>query len=101
VSAPVPTLPELKVYLGASSGVPDSEIRLALDTEQTAQAAACRVEPYNAALAGALRRRVARNLAMKGVPLGVQMDEFGATRVGYVDPEIRRLEGPYKRIVFG
>lgn len=52
-------------------------------------------------LAEALKRRVARNLAMRSLPLGVQSDELGATRVGSVDPEVRRLEGPYRRLAVG
>ncbi|WP_340540420.1 hypothetical protein [Nocardioides sp. GXZ039] len=65
------------------------------------QEARCRVDPYNDALAEALVRRVARALAMRNVPLGIQVDDFGSTRIGSTDPEVRRLEGPFRRLVVG
>lgn len=70
-----------------------------LAAEQSDQASRCRVEPYTDALAQALIRRVARARAMKNVPLGVQMDESGGIRLGSTDPEVRRLEAPYRRVV--
>lgn len=69
--------------------------------EVTDQAARCRVEPYNDALAAALVRRVLRALNMANLPLGLIQDETGATRVGTTDPEVRRLEGPYRKVVVG
>lgn len=97
----VPAPAAVATYLGAS--VPEGDPRLvsALAAETNAQAAACRVDPYNDNLAEALCRRVARNLAMRGVPLGVQNDEFGGTRLGSTDPEVRRLEAPYRRVSVG
>jgi len=77
------------------------EIEQALIAETCAQADRCRVEPYTDALAEALMRRVARNLAMRSVPLGVQADEMGGKYIGSNDPEVRRLEGPYRRLVVG
>jgi hypothetical protein len=54
-------------------------------------------------LVEALCRRVARNLAMRALPLAVQMSntDMGAvaTRLGSSDPEVRRLEAPYRRLV--
>lgn len=96
----VPTFPEVKSYLGTSSAS-DAAVRLALEAETATQARVCRVDPYSADLGNALMRRVARNLAMKNVPLGVQMDELGAVRLGSTDPEVRRLEAPYRRLVIG
>lgn len=71
------------------------------EAEVADQSRRCRVEPYNAPLASALVRRVSRSLAMRNLPLGVLMDETGATRVGSVDPEVRRLEAPYRKVVVG
>lgn len=97
---PVPSFAQVKQWLGTSSDS-DSDVRDALATEIAAQAARCRVDPYNDSLAGALKRRVARHLAMKNVPLGVQMDDTGGMQIGSTDPEVRRLEAPYRKLVIG
>lgn len=97
----VPGLPQVKSYLGASGGASDQAIQSALAAEQSDQATRCRVDLYNDALAEALKRRVARNLAMKGLPIGVQTNEFGSTSIGSTDPEVRRLEAPYRRMRVG
>jgi hypothetical protein len=59
---------------------------------------------YPADLLEALMRRVQRLLEMRSKPLGYQdtATEFGvaSTRVG-PDPEIRRLEQPYRKLVIG
>lgn len=59
---------------------------------------------YPADLLEALLRRVQRLLEMRSKPLGYQdtATEFGvsATRVG-PDPEIRRLEEPWRKLVIG
>lgn len=81
----------------------------AFGAEVVSQASACRIEERAVGepidlpepLAEALVRRVARNLAMRNIPLGVVMDEAGGTRIGWSDPEIRRLEGPYRRVPVG
>lgn len=51
----------------------------------------------------ALKRRVQRNLAMRALPLSMTLGdgEGMAVRIGGTDPEIRRLEGPYRRRVVG
>lgn len=55
--------------------------------------------PDNSDLAEALKRRVQRNLSMRALPLSVQgaNTEFGPTRIGGVDPEIRRLEAAQRK----
>ncbi len=93
----VPSVSEVASALGKSAG----DIESAYDAEVADQARRCRVEPYNEALAAALVRRVQRSLAMKNLPLGVLQDEAGSTRVGSTDPEVRRLEGPYRKVVVG
>lgn len=93
----VPTLTEVAAALGK----PDAEVRDTYLAEVAAQGRACRTEAYTDDLAAALVRRVRRARAMASVPLGVVLDDAGATRLGYNDPEIRRLEGPYRRLVVG
>jgi hypothetical protein len=91
-------------YLGAN-GATDADIEDALDAEASAQRDAVRVPAaYPASLRQALLRRVARNLAMRGLPLAVlQGDaETGDTTVlPGNDPEVRRLERPHRRLKVG
>lgn len=88
----------------------DPALTAALAAETAAQARVCRVptDPeaaWPADLAEALCRRVAANLAVRSVPLGVQVSltEFGSSgvRVGGTDREVRRLEGPFRKLVMG
>lgn len=95
----VPTAAEVATYLGKA--VDDANVINAYAAEVSDQTARCRVDPYNDSLGEALKRRVARNLAMKGIPLGVQIEEFGGTRIGSKDPEVTRLEAPYRRKPMG
>lgn len=102
---PGPTLLEaVKDYLTATgTTATEDAIKDALAAEKANQARVCRVDPANYPddLAQALKRRVARNLAMRNLPLGVMSDELGATRLGSNDPEVRRLEKPFKKLVMG
>lgn len=99
------TLADVKTYLGAAAASQwsDAELTSALTAEAGAQAT--RVQ--SGYLTGkpdvdeALMRRVARNLAMRKVPLGIATSEIEATRVTGSDPEIRRLEAPYRRLILG
>jgi len=108
-----PNLEAVQAYLdsiGAGSSWTEDQITEALNAEIANQARICRVpvatveEPdpdYPADLAEALKRRVARNLALRPLPLGIQttMTPEGASqlRIGF-DYEIRRLEGPLRKI---
>ena len=103
-----PTLAEVTAYLGTSHSWDDAAIAEAYEAELGAQADTCRLPadgPYPPALVDALGRRVAHNLAVRELPLGVQAtvsDMAVATRtVGGLDPEVRRLEGPYRKVLFG
>lgn len=92
-------LTAVKAYLGtaAASQWSDAELTRTLAVETSAQAARTRKYTTRPAdLDEALLRRVSRNLAMRKVPLGVAVSEVEATRIGAVDPEIKRLEAPYR-----
>jgi hypothetical protein len=95
-----PTVAEVTTYLGETSASA-AQILDAYTAEVAAQANACRIPPdYPADLGQGLKRRVARNLAARGVVLASWSSFDGggvATRVPMVDAEIRRFEGPYRR----
>lgn len=96
-----PTLPEVKSYLGSDHSWTDAEINDALTAETAAQARRCKVpDPYPSDLGQALKRRCARNLAARNVPV-VQFTSFeggGSTaRVPKLDAEIARFEGPFAK----
>lgn len=107
-------LDALKDYLeDAADAWSDDTLEGALVAERSAQTARCRIPVaaedeedfvYPPDLTEALFRRVARNLAIRGLPLGVQasMSEaaVAVTRIGD-DAEIRRLEAPYRKRVVG
>ncbi|MBQ1042369.1 hypothetical protein KBX03_07605 [Micromonospora sp. C72] len=102
----MPTVADVYVYLGGDGAQSwsDAERQDALDAEAAAQRAVCRVPAaYPADLRQALLRRVARNLAMRQLPLGVlQGDaEIGGGIMPGRDPEVRRLEAPYRKLVIG
>ena len=94
-------------YLGLGEDR-DEEIDGALYAERSAQARVCRVpstdDEWPTDLAEALLRRVARNLAAKGLPLGYQATVsdvgVGSIRLGW-DIEIRRLEAPFRKALIG
>jgi hypothetical protein len=112
----VPDIDACELYLGATSW-DTTEVQSALDAETVAQANVCRIptvtDPdtlvvtldYPAALLEALYRRVAHNLALRGLPLGVQASitdgAVATTLVGGTDAEVRRLEAPYRKRVTG
>ena len=97
------TADELRSYLGSTSAT-DSELLEVLRAERAAQAQRCRIDPYTYELREALLRRVARNLAARAVPVATFTSFDGgatSTRVPQVDAEVRRLEGPYRRLAVG
>lgn len=93
------TLLALRSYLGAAADQwDDDELGSALAAETADQANKLRVPTVvPAGLDEALKRRVARNLAMRKVPLGIAVSEVEATQVRALDPEIKRFEAPYRR----
>ena len=100
-AADMPTAADVEDYLGEDSTTTEV-IQDALDAEASAQRKACKVPAfYPADLRQALLRRVARNLALRGIPLAVLRGdaETGSLTLPGKDPEVRRLEGPYRALV--
>ena len=90
-------------YLDGTS-YPADEIERALAAETAAQAKVCRVpddpDDMEDDLAEALCRRVARNLAMRAQPrMTVPGDQ--PVIIPSRDPEVRRLEAPFRKLVMG
>lgn len=89
-------------YLGDSTSATAAEVADALAAEVEAQKRVCRIPvPYPADLAQALKRRVARNLAARMVPVASFTAFEGGTtsaRVPANDVEVRRFEAPYRRL---
>lgn len=98
------TIPQLRTYLGDTSET-DQALLDALAAERVDQANRCRVNRYTEALREALLRRVARNLAARAIRVTTFTSFEGgggaSQRVPQSDPEIRRLEGPYRRRTVG
>lgn len=102
---PAPTVDDLLTYL-ADCGISswsDEEVARVLEAERASQARACIVpeddDEWPADLGEALRRRVARALALRRSPLGLSVSDVAVVRVGSTDWEIARLEAPHKRWV--
>jgi hypothetical protein len=99
---PAPDLEAVAAYLGDASSWTEDQVTEALAAETAAQAAACTIPltTWPADLTEALKRRVARNLAMRALPLGAQASisevGVGTFRPGS-DSEVRRLEAPHRR----
>lgn len=104
-----PTIDEVVEYIGAELSVSREQLVTAYRAEKSHQRSVLKagvvaddVEwPDN--LREALCRRVARNLALRKLPLGVQATASETTvatnRVGGTDPEVKRLEGPHRKRV--
>lgn len=102
----VPTVAAFRTYLrGDASSFTDNDLLDALTVEAAAQAAACYIpDTYPDDLRGALLRRAQRNLAMRMLPLAIQQGdaEVGVTLAPPgTDPEVRRLERPYRKLLVG
>jgi hypothetical protein len=104
VGTGMPVVADITAYLGTSSWS-TPEIQDALDAEAAAQRRVCEIPAdYPDDLEQALKRRVARNLAMRRTPTAVLRGdgEAGdATILPGRDPEIARLERPYRRVNVG
>lgn len=97
------TVSAMRAYLVDTSAT-DGEITDALTAERYAQAARCRIDRYTPDLLQALKRRVARNLAARRVPVATLTQFDGgqtSTRLPRTDAEVARLEAPYRRMSVG
>jgi hypothetical protein len=102
-----PVVGVVETYLGDTSW-DAPEILSAYTAEIAAQADVCRLPAdgaYPQALVEALCRRVAHNLALRALPLGVQASisdmSVATNRVGGLDAEVARLEAPWRKVVLG
>ena len=101
----MPTIADVSDYLDPHSYT-SAELQGALDAESSAQRDVCRIPAaYPASLREALLRRVARNLSMRRLTLALARGDAEAGSSDIVlsgsDPEVRRLEGPYPKLVVG
>lgn len=98
-----PTADEVKAYLDQNGlTYTEAKISSALKAETAAQDTVVKADRLERDdVAEALCRRVARNLAMRNLPLGVQITDAGATALGSNDPEVRRLERPHRKVAVG
>jgi len=102
-----PTVAAVRAWLQVPASVmPDEQLAQVIDAEATLQALACRVpdvDPGPSALVQAIYRRAGREVAARGVPLGMigADNEYGPTRLSRWDSEVDRLEGPYRLVIFG
>lgn len=101
-----PTVDDAVDYLGDNwaEDADTATVQSALNAEAAAQRARCKVPAlYPADLREALLRRVMRNLAMRGLALAIERGdaESGPAVVPGNDPEVRRLEAPYRRRTVG
>ena len=96
------TLPEIKAYLGtAAERWTDEQITDAWNVEWVHQDEV--ISGSSPALDGALLRRIQRSLEIRGMTGGgVGFDpETGAPAFGRNDPEVRRLEAPFRKVILG
>lgn len=102
----VPDLDDVKIYLKIDEDdtSQDFDVQDALEAEIQAQRDVCRIpDEFSASLRQALLRRVARNLALRGLPLMVLRGnaEVGDLTPPGRDPEVRRFEAPHRKLPVG
>jgi hypothetical protein len=94
----MPTADDVAVYLERSDLDQAMLVRV-LEAEKAAQRARCRIPAaYPPDLREALLRRCARNHSMQNL-VNTTDTEGGATFTPSNDPEIRRLEAPYRKVL--
>lgn len=100
-AAQFPDITDVDDYLDEHSWT-DDRLQDALDAEAAAQRSVCRIPAtYPDDMRQALLRRVQRNLSMRGQP-GVSVSDQGtAVYQPTRDPEVRRLEGPWRKLPTG
>lgn len=100
----LPTVDQYKNYVDQDFGSwTDEEIADTIEVEASAQRGVCTVGAIIPPdLRDALLRRVRVNLSRRTLPVLVTVDSDGNnTFLPSRDPEVRRLEGPYRKLVFG
>jgi hypothetical protein len=102
----IPDLTAVRAYLDSNgeTSATDAAITEALNAEAANQRTMCYVDEYGWDLGEALKRRVARNLAARAVPIASVTTFEGGTsqaRVQRYDAEVTRFEGPYRRTEIG
>ena len=105
-TAAMPDVQDCVDYMGGDDAISftDDDVQQALDQETSAQARVCRIPAaYPADLRGALLRRVQRALAMRSLSLAVRESTDGESTIIVPgrDPEVRRLEAPYRKVMLG
>jgi hypothetical protein len=102
-NADLPDVDAVNAYLGDHSFT-DGEVDDMLRQETQAQRGRCRIPAaYPDDLRGALLRRVQRALHMKSLVLAVKETQDGESQIVVPgnDPEVRRLEAPWRRVLIG
>ena len=104
-NAALPTVDDVARYLkGAAASWSMAELQEELDSETEHQQSKCGVRAaYPAPLRKALLRRVQRALAMRALPLATMQGDAdgGSFLLPGNDPEVRRLEAPYRKLPTG
>lgn len=104
-SGGMPIVDDVARYLkGAAASWTTSDLQDRLDAELEHQQGKCGVRAvYPLPLRDALLRRVQRALAMRALPLATQQGDAdgGSFLLPGNDPEVRRLEAPYRKLVSG
>jgi hypothetical protein len=100
----LPTVANLETYLGESAAqYTADDLAEVLASETANQARKCRIgAQFPADLREALLRRCMRALAMRSLPLATLQGDAEAgssAMVPWKDPEVKRLEGPYRKMV--
>lgn len=101
--AEIPSVQEVRDWSQVTAAsLTDQQVQQVIDTEASLQAAYCTwVGDYPPALAQAMLRRSARELAARQLPLGLSADtsgEYAPVRLPNFDAEIERLEAPFRVI---
>jgi len=109
ITLTLPTLPDVRAWVGVSTtSMSDAQLTVVVDAEVALQAATCDLTPtdpdstdYPPEMTQALYRRVARQVAARGLPLGLTdvVGEYGPARIPTYDAEIARLEAPRRFVV--
>lgn len=109
----VPTVDEVRAWVQVSlASMPDTQLQTVIDAELAVQASTLDLtptepapepepSPYPPEIRQALYRRVARQVAARGLPLGLTdvVGEYGPARIPTYDAEIARLEATRKLVV--